>query len=356
MSTVRDVVRCIEEFAPVNYQESYDNCGLQVGSFSQEVTGIVLALDVTESVLFEAHEVGANMILTHHPLLFGGLKRITGNNYIERIVIKAIQQNIAIYACHTNIDNIFPGVNYKIAEKIGLHSIHVLQPLQGTLRKLVVYVPKKFAEPIRDVLFEAGAGHIGNYDNCSYNLLGEGTFRASAESNPFVGERGKLHVEEEIRIETIFPKQLEKKIISALLKAHPYEEVAYDIYSLENINNNLGAGAYGILEKPMEEMDFLTLLKNIFHIPTLRHTALAGKPISCVALCGGSGSFLLHEAMHIGADIFISADFKYHQFFDAGNKIILTDIGHYESEQYTLEIFYDLLVKNFLILHLFFKE
>lgn len=347
MSSVRDVVRCIEDFAPVFYQESYDNSGLQVGNYALGVTGVLITLDVTEKVLDEALAIGANLIISHHPLLFGGLKKITGSSSTERIVMKAIRHNLSIYSCHTNIDNIHPGVNNKIATRLGLKKIKVLRTMPDTLCKLVVYVPTDYADSLREVIFEAGAGHIGNYDYCSYNMAGEGTFRASENTTPFVGEKQKLHVEPEIRIETIFPKHLERRIISAVIKAHPYEEVAYDIYTLANRNKNAGAGAYGIFETPMEELDFMKLLKNTFHAPYIRHTSLSGKPISCVALCGGSGSFLLTDARSVGADIFISADFKYHQFFDADNKIIIADIGHFESEQFTLEIFYDLLTKNF---------
>lgn len=347
MSSIRDVVRCIEDFAPVFYQESYDNSGLQIGNYADSVTGVLLCLDVTEEILDEAMAVGANLIISHHPLLFGGLKKITGNNYVERIVIKAIRHKLSIYSCHTNIDNIQPGVNFKMAEKLNLKKIKILRPLPGTLCKLVVYVPKDYANSLREVIFEAGAGQIGNYDYCSYNISGEGTFRASINAKPFVGEKEKLHVEQEIRIETIFPKHLERRIMSAVIKAHPYEEVAYDIYSLNNKNKNAGAGVYGLLDTPMEEMDFMKLVKNTFRAPYIRHTVMAGKPVKCVALCGGSGSSLLSDARSVGADIFISADFKYHQFFDADNKIIIADIGHFESEQFTLEIFYDLLIKNF---------
>ena len=347
MPVVRDIINCIEDFAPLFYQESYDNSGLQIGNFHQEVTGILLCVDVTEEVIAEATTIGANLIITHHPLIFGGLKKVTGSNYTERAIIKAVKTDIAIYACHTNIDNISTGVSFKMADKLGLINVKVLKPLVDVLHKLVTFVPLEHVENVRNVILEAGAGHIGNYDFCSFNVLGEGTFRASEKAHPFVGEKGELHSESEIRIETVFPKYLENKIISALLKAHPYEEVAYDIYPLSNQFNNAGAGAVGNFIQPVAEKSFLDLVKSVFKIPLIRHTPFTGKEISRVALCGGSGSFLLNDAKKAGAEVFLSADFKYHQFFDADNRIIIADIGHFESEQYTLEIFYDLLIKNF---------
>jgi len=347
MPTVKDIVNCLENFAPLFYQESYDNSGLQVGNFQQEATGALLCVDVTEDVVEEAKAIGANLIISHHPVIFGGLKKITGSNYTERIIIKALKADIAIYSCHTNIDNVSSGVSYKMAEKLGLKNIKILKPLNDVLSKLVTFVPLEHIGAVRTAIFEAGAGHIGNYSCCSFNAAGEGTFRASEEANPFVGKKGELHTESEIRIETIFPKHLENKIISAIKKVHPYEEVAYDIYPLNNQFTKAGAGAVGYFDHPVEEKKFLDLLKTTFKAPTIRHTNLPGKNILCVAMCGGSGSFLFGDAKRAGADVFVSADYKYHQFFDANNQTFIADIGHFESEQFILEIFYDLLMKNF---------
>ncbi|HEY4784719.1 MAG TPA: Nif3-like dinuclear metal center hexameric protein [Bacteroidales bacterium] len=347
MPVVREVIQCIEDFAPSFYQESYDNSGLQVGDFRQEVTGALLSVDVTEEVVDEAVSSGLNLIISHHPVIFGGLKRITGNNYTERVISKAIKNDISIYSCHTNIDNVSSGVSFRMADKLGLIRVMVLKPLTGMLCKLVTFVPVEHAEKVRQAIFDAGAGHIGLYDCCSFNISGEGTFRASEEANPFVGEKGQVHHEPEIRIETIFPKHLESKILSSMIKAHPYEEVAYDIYPLANRFNNVGAGAVGYFEHPMDETGFLKLLKERFDVPVIRHTKLLSRKISCVALCGGSGSSFLSDARKAGADVFVTGDFKYHQFFDAENRILIADIGHFESEQFTLEIFYDLLIKNF---------
>jgi dinuclear metal center YbgI/SA1388 family protein len=345
--TVHDVIQTIEGFAPAGYQESYDNSGLQVGNAGCEVTGILLCVDVTELVVEEAMKMGANLIISHHPLIFNGLKQLVGNSFIEKTVVMAIKADIVIYSCHTNIDQIFSGVSFKMAEKLGMSNLQVLRPLAGNLCKLVTFVPDKHAEKVRKAIFDAGAGHIGNYDCCSYNIAGEGTFRALDLAHPFVGEKNILHREPEIRVETIFPKFLETAIVSALLKSHPYEEVAFDIYPLANLQKNAGAGVIGELESRVRTVDFLQSLKNIFHMPVIRHTNIIRENVKKVALCGGSGSFLLPDAKRAQADVLVTSDFKYHQFFDAERAILIADIGHYESEQFTLEIFYDLLVKKF---------
>jgi dinuclear metal center YbgI/SA1388 family protein len=346
MVTVAEIAKYIEDSFPLNYQESYDNSGLQIGIPNMPVNSILLALDVTEDVIEEACSSGANLIITHHPLIFGGIKKITGRNYTERILQRAIKNDIAIYSCHTNIDNLKNGVSYRIAEKLGLKETSVLQPLAGDLVKLVTFIPTSHLEKVRTAIFEAGAGNIGNYDCCSFNAAGSGTFRANEAANPFVGKTGELHLEPETRFETIFPKNIQNKILKALLTSHPYEEVAYDLYSLQNTRTDAGAGVIGTLKEPVDEKDFLKKIKEIFQIPAIRHTQFLNKKINKVAICGGSGSFLLPDAVRAGADIFISGDFKYHQFFDADKKILIADIGHFESEQYTLEIFYELLTKK----------
>ncbi|HEX2934189.1 MAG TPA: Nif3-like dinuclear metal center hexameric protein [Bacteroidales bacterium] len=346
MVTIKDVIQYIEEFAPSMYQESYDNSGIQVGNTDVALKGILLSIDVTESVVDEAIQNGLNLIISHHPVIFGGIKQLTGKKYTERVVIKAIKNDITIYSCHTNIDNYLYGVSYRIAEKLGLQNIQVLKPLSSGLCKLVTYVPIDHLAKVQEAVFNAGAGHIGNYKWCSFNAKGDGTFWGNDNTNPFVGEKGKLHTEPETRFETIFPKHIEAKVIDALLKAHPYEEVAYDLYALHNINNQFGAGAIGTLTETMPEKEFLMHIKNTFRADVLRHTQLLGKNVKTVALCGGSGSFLLNDARRARADVFISADFKYHQFFDAESQIVIADIGHFESEQFTLEIFYELLIKK----------
>lgn len=345
---VKDIIAAIEEAAASIYQESYDNSGLQVGDPDDEVRGVLISLDVTEAVLQEAIDRGCNMIVAHHPLIFSGIKRLSGRNYVERVVIKAIRNNISIYAAHTNLDNMSHGVNAKIAEKLGLIDIKILAPMKDTLRKLYTYVPTGAAEAVKDALFAAGAGQIAEYSECSFGVSGTGTFRPSANANPIIGQPGGAREEvNELKIEVIVPKHRESQILQALFKAHPYEEVAYEMIALLNNNQEIGAGMVGLLSEPMEEKDFLNLLKQEMGADCIRYTALRGKKVNKVALCGGSGSFLLRDAIAAGADFFVTADFKYHQFFDAEGRIVIADIGHYESEQFTGEIFKAILNKKF---------
>lgn len=347
MSVLKDVTNFLENFAPLSLQESYDNAGLITGDLNTEITTILITLDVTEEVVEEAIRKKAQLIVAHHPIIFSGLKTITGKNYIERTIIKAIKNDISIYAAHTNLDSVDGGVNRKICEKLGLQSCKILQPAGQLLKKLVTFIPVESADMVREAVFNAGAGNIGNYDSCGFVAEGFGSFRGNENSNPFVGKKGEIHSEKEVRFETIFPSYLQGRIIEALLKSHPYEEVAYDIYSLENKNNKIGMGMVGSLAKPVPETEFLKLLKSTFNTGLIKHTALKGKPVEKVAVCGGSGSFLLNAAIAAGADFFVSGDFKYHQFFDAENKIIIADIGHFESEQFTKELFYELLTNKF---------
>lgn len=344
---VKDITRLIESMAPLAYQESYDNAGLIVGDANDDVSGVLITLDITEEIMEEAIRKNLNMVIAHHPIVFGGLKKLNGRNYVERSVIKAIKNNIAIYAAHTNLDGVFGGVNSKICEKLKLQNCRMLIPMQGMLKKLVTFVPVSHAEKVRTALFEAGAGQIGNYDSCSFNQQGLGSFKGNDSTNPFAGEKNKLHFEEETRIETIFPKHIQGRVIEAMIQAHPYEEVAYDIYPLDNEFPLAGTGMIGELAEPVDEHHFLQTIKETFYCQALKHTALLGKPIKKVAVCGGSGSSFLNRAIAQNADIYISADFKYHQFFDAEKKIVIADIGHYESEQFTKEVFYELLTKKF---------
>ena len=345
---VKDIIREIEAFAPAAYQEGYDNSGLQVGDTGMEVTGVLLSLDVTEEILDEAMQRGCNMVVGHHPLLFSGLKRIAGRNYVERIVIKAIKNDIAIYAAHTNLDNVRNGVNAKIAEKLGLKNLAILSPMRDTLRKLYTYVPREAADKVRQAMFEAGAGEIGAYKECSFNTEGKGSFRPGQDADPAIGTAGgPVEWVEEVKIEVLIQKDKEMKVLQALFDSHPYEEVAYEIVALQNGNQELGAGMAGELDGPMEPEAFLALVKEKMKTDCIRHTAFTGITIKKVAVCGGSGSFLLKDAIAAGADIFITGDYKYHQFFDAEGKIIIADIGHYESEQFTTEIFAAILNKKF---------
>jgi len=344
--SIKNIIQTIENYAPLGYQESYDNAGMQVGDVAKQVTSVIVCIDVTEAVIDEAILKGAGLIISHHPLIFGGLKKITGNNYVERCIIKAIQNNIAIYSAHTNLDAVYNGVNAKIADKIGLLNLKNLSSIHDDIIKLVTFVPEKYADIVRKALFDSGAGSIGNYDFCSFNSNGTGTFRANENTKPFVGVKGQIHQEPEVKIETIFPKHFKNKVLDALKKSHPYEEISYDLYRLENENQSVGIGLVGELSETIDEMDFLTTIKKTFNVECLRHTSLLNKKVSRIAVCGGSGSSYLKYAIAAKADVFITGDFKYHEFFNAENKIVIADIGHYESEFFTKELFYDILTKN----------
>jgi len=343
---ISQVIEILEEVAPLALQENFDNSGLQVGDITQKVKGILLCLDVTEEVLDEALELDCNLIISHHPLLFKPIKKLSGKTYIERCVIKACKNDLVIYSAHTNMDNACGGVNYYLAEKLGLQNLRILSPKNDGLLKLVTFVPEAHAETVRSALFNAGAGCIGNYDSCSFNIPGAGTFRAGEQANPFVGERNELHTEPEIRIETILPVQKKSAALRALLTVHPYEEPAYDFYPLANEWNRAGSGVVGELPSPESEEVFLQRLKTIFKLQTLKHSPLTGKEIREVALCGGSGAFLISDAIAYGADIFITGEARYNDYFDVENRILLAVIGHYESEIITKELFYDVITKK----------
>lgn len=344
---IKDIINVLESVAPPALQESYDNAGLLTGNREEECTGILCTLDSTESVIEEAIAQKCNLVIAHHPVIFRGLKRITGKNYVERTIIKAIKHDIAIYAIHTNLDNILTGVNGKMADRLGLINRQILLPKNAVLKKLYTFVPQSHAEKLRQALWDAGAGYIGNYSECSFNTEGTGTFKGGANTTPFVGEKDKLHYEKEMKIEVIFPGWLQSRIIPALISAHPYEEPAFDIIALDNQHAGVGSGLTGSLPEPMEEKAFLNLIKQKFDLQVIRHTPLTGRPIQKVSLCGGSGSFLIPNVLGANSDIYITADIKYHEFFDANGKIVLADIGHFESEQFTIELLYDILVEKF---------
>lgn len=344
---ITDVIQLLETIAPPALQESYDNAGLLTGNPHWDCTGILCTLDATEDVINEARQQHCNLVVAHHPIIFGGLKKITGRNYVERTVITAIKNDIAIYAIHTNLDNVLDGVNNKIADKLGLINRSILGPKTGLLAKLYTFAPVAHAEKVRIALFEAGAGNIGNYSEVSFNSDGTGTFKGNTSANPYVGELGIRHEEKETKIEVIFPVHQQKAVVSALLKVHPYEEVAYDIIPLANLHNQVGSGLAGYLPAPVAEEQFLQQLKLAFGLTVIKHTPLLGKPIGKIALCGGAGSFLTKTAIASGADIYITSDIKYHEFFDADGNMVLADIGHWESEQYTTDLLFDILQSKF---------
>ncbi len=347
MMKLYELISFLESLAPLPYQESYDNSGLLVGEPDTVLSSALISLDCTEAVVDEAIAKGADVIISHHPIIFKGLKRFNNQSYVERVVAKAIKNDIALYAIHTNLDSVDVGVNAKICERLGIMDCSVLQPKRGLLKKLVTFCPVEYADRVRAALFNAGAGAIGNYSECSYNLEGFGTFKAGEGTDAFVGRVGELHKEAEVRIEVILPVNLERKVLSALFMAHPYEEIAYDIYSLDNVHSRVGLGMVGNLNEPMNEHSFMMLVKEELRTKVIRHTRLLGKPVQRIAVCGGSGSSLLKEAIRAGADVFITGDFKYHEFFDAEEKIILADVGHFESEQFTQDLLFENISKKF---------
>ncbi|CAN5706361.1 Nif3-like dinuclear metal center hexameric protein [soil metagenome] len=344
---ISDIIQLLEQTAPPSYQESYDNAGLLTGNTGWDCTGIICSLDATEEVILEAKSKGCNLVVAHHPIIFSGLKKITGKNYVEKTIIAAIKNDVAIYAIHTNLDNVIKGVSDRIADKLGLINRKILAPKSNQLMKLFTFVPIEHAEKVRSAIFEAGAGNIGNYSECSFNAEGTGTFKAGEGNEPFVGEIGYQHQEKEVKIESIFPAYLQHKIVAAMIKTHPYEEVAYDVVALANEYQEVGSGLIGELPEPVSEHQFLAQIKAEFGLSVIRHTPFLGKKVKKVALCGGAGSFLTGKAIASGADFYITGDVKYHEFFDANNRLVIADIGHWESEQFTIDLLFDILKTKF---------
>ena len=335
---IRDLTHCLDAWAPPAYQESYDNAGLIVGDTNVPVTGVLVSLDATEAIVDEAIAKGCNVVVAHHPIVFKGLKKLNGKNYVERTVIKAIKNDIAIFAAHTNLDSVAGGVNYHIAGRLGLRNVQILAPKANILSKLVVYLPDADVPGVLAAIYEAGAGRIANYDHCSFRVGGTGTFRPLDGAAPVVGQVDKDETVAEQRLEVILPAYLEKAVVRAVKQAHSYEVPAYDLYALNNANQTVGAGAVGDLPEAIDEHTWLTYLKQQMNVTVIRHTALSGKPVKRVAICGGAGSFLLPDAIRAGADVFVTADYKYHEFFDAEGQTIICDIGHYESEVFTKDL------------------
>ena len=344
---IKALTQILEKIAPPQYQEVYDNAGLIVGNPATEIMGVLVCLDSTEAVILEAIERGCNVVVAHHPIVFKGLKKLNGKNYVERTVLLAIKNDVAIYAIHTNLDNMLHnGVNTKIAEKLGLTNLKILAPKRQILTKLTTFVPISDSQKVLDALYAAGAGNIGNYENCSFRTEGIGSFKPVGTANPHIGTLNKVEEVAENRLEVIFPSHLERAILAALRVAHPYEEVAFYVQSLENAHQEVGAGIVGELLESMTEMGFLEFLKTTMQAGVVRFTAPLSKNVKRVAICGGAGSFLLPQAIGSSADVFVTADFKYHEFFDADGRILIADIGHFESEQYTIDLLIDILRKE----------
>ncbi len=346
MVKIKDIANALEMFAPLPLQDDFDNAGLQIGLPEAEVAGVLLCLDVTEAIVDEAIASGCNLIVSHHPVIFRPLKRITGKNYIERLIIKSLANGVAIYSAHTNIDNAPQGINRRLAQMLGLNNVRILQPKEDSLLKLAVYVPVSHADTVREALFAAGCGDIGNYASCSYNVNGFGTFKAGDGCSPFCGTVGELHREEEVRIETVLPAYMKDRAVSAILKSHPYEEPAYDIYPLKNSWDSVGTGIIGELPEERDALEFLGLVKERLGVGCLRHTPLNGKKIKKVALCSGAGGSFAPAAMASGAGLYITGEARYHDLFNYDGMAVAV-VGHYESEICVMDIFGELLASSF---------
>jgi dinuclear metal center YbgI/SA1388 family protein len=344
---IREVIATLETLAPCFLQESYDNSGLLMGSAEWECTGILLCLDSTEAVVQEAIEKNCNLVIAHHPIIFAGIKKLSGNSYVEKSIITALKNDIAIFAIHTNLDNVIAGVNGRMADLLGLTNRKILQPKNKQLKKLSVFVPAAHAENVRSAIFAAGAGNVGNYSECSFNSAGEGTFKPGEGADPFTGNIGERHIEPEVKVEVIFQPWHQSAVLHAMHQSHPYEEVAYDIILLDNELDSIGSGLVGELENAIPESDFLHFLKKSFDLHVIKHTVLTGKMVRKIAICGGSGSFLIKSAIASGADFYITGDIKYHEYFDAEGKLVIADIGHYESEQNTIGLLFDTLKQKY---------
>ncbi|MCH5319750.1 MAG: Nif3-like dinuclear metal center hexameric protein [Paramuribaculum sp.] len=348
MTTIRDIISLIEDFAPSALQESYDNCGLQVGDATLECTGALLCVDARPEIVEEAKRKGLNLIICHHPLFFKGLKRIIGNTQVEKTAWAAIKHDIAIYASHTSLDNARGGVSFSMAEALGLNNIRFLSPQDDKILKLSVWIPRAHALDLRDQLFMAGCGQLGNYDNCSFSVEGTGTFRPLEGSCPADGTINALHSGEEVRLELLLPRWIKSKVEETILLNHPYEEPAYEFSSVTIGTKSSGLGAVGELSSPITAVSLIERIKSTFNSPVVRcnrfdiHT-----PVRKVALCGGSGSSFIENAIREKAQVYITSDTGYHAFVDYADKILIADIGHFESENCAKNIFYGIIKEKF---------
>lgn len=344
---LREVSEVLDKTFSIALAEEYDNVGLLCGNLERSVSGILVTHDVLENVVDEAILHNLNLIICFHPIIFSGLKKINGKNYVERTVLKAIENKIAIYAIHTAFDNAFFGVNYGICEKLALENQKILMPMQNQLTQLSFYTPGEYAEDLKNALFAEGAGNIGFYDECSFSTQGQGTFRPLEGSEPFTGKKNTREESEEVEISVIFENFKQNAILAAMRKAHPYEEVAYQLHPLKNENQYAGLGRFGDLETEMEGEDFLEMVKNVFNLHVIRHSAVTSKKIKRVGVLGGSGSSGISAAKAMQCDAYLTGDLKYHDFFQAENKVLLCDIGHFESEQFVVQQIFNILSEKF---------
>ncbi len=343
---IKDVTDYLEQLAPLHYAEDFDNVGLLTGDYNDPVNGILVTLDCLENVVDEAIEKNCNLIVAFHPIIFKGLKHLRASDYVRKTVVKAIKNDIAIYAVHTAIDVANGGVSYLMASELGLKNITTLTPKKGLIKKLITYVPNDHIHDVKKALFNAGAGSLGNYDECSFSTSGTGTFKGNEKSEPVIGESGTRSTVNEQQLSITYLPHLESKILKALFTSHPYEQVAYEVSTLENTYQNIGMGAIGTLENTLNVDDFLKLLKAVYGSGAVRYSLSRKRNIKTVAVLGGSGAFAIQNAIRAGADAYVTADLKYHDFFQ-GENILLCDVGHYESEQFTKNLLQEYLSKKF---------
>ncbi|SHF36275.1 Nif3-like dinuclear metal center hexameric protein [Chryseobacterium vrystaatense] len=345
--TISEVISKIENRIPLQQAEDFDNVGLLCGAPERNVSGILVCHDALENVVDEAIQKNCNLIVCFHPIIFSGLKSLTGKNYVERAVLKAIENKIAIYAIHTAFDNDLFGVNYGICSHLGLKDMKILQPKKNNLQQLTVFVPKEHSSQVKEALFSAGAGNIGFYDECSFTLNGKGTFRPMEGSIPFSGQQNIRENADEDMISVIFEGYKLRGLISAMKSAHPYEEVAYQVYQLENENQHSGLGMYGDFEEGIDEQDFLRLVKEKFDLEVIKHSDFNQKKIKRVGVLGGSGASGIKSALSRKCDAYLTGDIKYHDYFLAESKMLICDIGHYESEQFVTQQLFEILSQKF---------
>jgi dinuclear metal center YbgI/SA1388 family protein len=334
---VKNLIKHIETWAPPGIAWEKDNVGLQLGSTQSQITNVLLCLEVDSKVVDDAIKKRCNLIISHHPLIFTPLKSITDRDNQSDLIKKIIKNDINVFSAHTNLDFAKDGVSFQLAKKLKLQQIRFLKNLSSNQYKIVVFVPEKFVEKVASAMHIAGGGQIGDYSNCSFRIVGQGTFKGSNSTNPFVGIKGNLEYVREIRLEMIANSFDLPKILSAMKESHPYEEVAYDLYKLNNENVNFGMGAIGVLNQSMTKEEFLFYVSKSLKIKNFRYNSGKKNKIRTVAVCGGSGSDLADEAIKQNADAFITADVKYHKFQDVQNKILLIDAGHYETEIFILD-------------------
>lgn len=337
--TIQNIASHLNSWAPASTAEDYDNTGLLYGNPEAALSRILVSLDATEEVVEEAISKNCQLIISHHPILFKGLKKFNRRSYVSRALEKAIKNDVALFALHTNLDNDAAGVNLFLAEKLGLlpESLRILRPFHEKLIKLSYFVPVENHEEVLKAAHEAGAGRIGKYYDCSFSVQGRGRFTPGEGCDPSIGEIGKPEEVLEYKVDLIVPDFIFSTVLKSLREAHPYEELAYFASPVLNEWTDKGAGMIGRLPAATELHEFISLVKKSLGLKVLKYTQPVKEKVQSIAVCGGAGIFLLPDALSAGADVFLTSDVKYHEFFDAEGRIVLMDAGHFETEQFTSE-------------------